>query len=290
MFDARYHALTLVAVFVALMIGLLLGVAIVDQGLVSGAERDLRQNLRSDVESARGESRDMRAELERRERYERQTYPALVADRLSGRRIAVLALHQAPSPTIEGVREAIQPAGGEVSFVGRLALAPDLDALGELAAGTRYERLDDDPDLVEPFATRVGQQLLSGGRLVRDLRQALFASSSGELTGVEGVVLIRGEPPGGRDGAERELEDRFVGALLRGLESFGTPVAGVERTDTQPTNVEWYRSQDVSSIDNVDQIAGRTSLVLVLAGGGAGAYGVKSSAESLLPEALVPSP
>ncbi len=126
--------------------------------------------------------------------------------------------------------------------------------------------------------------------LVRDLRQALFASSSGELTGVEGVVLIRGEPPGGRDGAERELEDRFVGALLRGLESFGTPVAGVERTDTRPTNVEWYRSQDVSSIDNVDQVAGRTSLVLVLAGGGAGAYGVKSSAESLLPEALVPRP
>ncbi len=290
MFDARYHALTLVAVFVALMIGLLLGVAIGDQGLVSGAERDLRENLRSDVESARGESRDMRAELDRRERYERQTYPALVADRLSGRRIAVLTLHQPPSPTVEDVRDAIQPAGAEVSFVGRLALPPDLDALGELAAGTRYAELPDDPDLVEPFATRVGEQLLSGGRLVRDSRRALFASSSGELTGVEGVVLVRGRPPAGQDEQARELEERFVGGLLRGLESFGTPVAGVERTDTDATSVEWYRSQDVSSIDNVDQIAGRTSLVLVLAGGGAGAYGVKSSAESLLPEALVPSP
>jgi hypothetical protein len=289
-FDARYHALTLVAVFVALMIGLLLGVAIGDQGLVSGAERDLRENLRSDVESARGEARDMRAELDRRERYERQTYPAVVADRLAGRRIAVLTLYQAPSVTFEAVREAIGPAGGEVSFVGRLQLPPDLDLLGELAAGTRYERLAEDPELVESFATRVGQQLLSGGRLVRDSRRALFASSSGELTGVEGVVLIRGEPPARRDRAERELEERFVNALLRGLEAFGTPVAGVERTDTEPSNVEWYRGQDVSSIDNVDQIPGRTSLVLVLAGGGAGAYGVKSSAESLLPEALVRSP
>jgi ABC-type proline/glycine betaine transport system permease subunit len=34
MFDFRYHALSLVAVFMALVIGILLGIAIGDKGLV----------------------------------------------------------------------------------------------------------------------------------------------------------------------------------------------------------------------------------------------------------------
>jgi len=63
MFDFRYHALSLVAVFLALMIGLLLGVAIGDRGLVSGAERNLRGSLRADVRRSRAQSADLRSQL-----------------------------------------------------------------------------------------------------------------------------------------------------------------------------------------------------------------------------------
>ena len=48
MFDFRYHALSLAAVFLALVVGLLLGVAIGDEELVSCAE-DIRDSLREDV-------------------------------------------------------------------------------------------------------------------------------------------------------------------------------------------------------------------------------------------------
>ena len=60
MFDFRYHALSLVAVFLALVVGLLLGVAIGDQGLVSSAERDIRNSLRADVRDARAEADRLR--------------------------------------------------------------------------------------------------------------------------------------------------------------------------------------------------------------------------------------
>ena len=51
MLDFRYHALSLVAVFLALAIGIVLGVT-VGGSLVSDAERSLRGNLRADVENA----------------------------------------------------------------------------------------------------------------------------------------------------------------------------------------------------------------------------------------------
>ena len=52
MFTARYHAISLVAVFLALGIGVLLGVALGEEGIVSGASRDLEKSLRGDLDQA----------------------------------------------------------------------------------------------------------------------------------------------------------------------------------------------------------------------------------------------
>ncbi len=57
MFDFRYHALSLAAVFLALVVGLLLGVTIGDKELVSSARDDIRSSLRNEVRRA-GAERD----------------------------------------------------------------------------------------------------------------------------------------------------------------------------------------------------------------------------------------
>ena len=62
MLDFRYHALSLVAVFLALAIGIVLGVTIGDS-LVSDAERALRGNLRADVEKAHGDAATARSSV-----------------------------------------------------------------------------------------------------------------------------------------------------------------------------------------------------------------------------------
>src|SRR3977135_3002202 len=61
MFDFRYHALSLVAVFMALVIGILLGIAIGDKGLVSGTRKDLINSLRRDVGNAPQEAEPVKA-------------------------------------------------------------------------------------------------------------------------------------------------------------------------------------------------------------------------------------
>jgi hypothetical protein len=286
-FDFRYHAITIVAVFLALVIGLLLGVAIGDQGLVSGAERELREDLRADVEAARAESSELRGELARRDRYEQDTFPAVVGDRLAGRRVAMITLHQGTSTMFDDVRDAVTPAGGVVSFVGRLRLPPDLQDLADATAGTRFGALTEDLELLGPLAARLGAQIATGGRMVRAMRRAVFASSSGELEGAEGIVLVRGEPPQGRPEEDVDREDAFVAAMVEGMETFETPIVGIERSDTEQSQVGWYQARELASVDNVDQAAGRAALVLSLAGGGVGAYGIKSSAEALLPETLL---
>ena len=281
MFDFRYHALSLAAVLVALVIGLLLGVAIGDAGLVSSAEQNLRADLREDVREARGEAAELREELARAERFEQQTFGTLVDRRLENRRIALIFIGDRDDRLFTGVRDALAPSGGELSFVATLRSPLDLAGIAELAEGTRYENLAEEPDLLADLGERLGRQLIAGGRLLRDLRRELLTSSSGELTPVEGVVIAR-TPGAAPDGDAARLVD----GLVRGLEEARAPDVGVEESTTQPSQVPWYIERGVASVDNVDRVAGKASLVFALAGLADGHYGEKPTADALLPDAL----
>src|SRR5437870_5580070 len=118
MFDFRYHALSLAAVFVALVIGLLLGIEIGDRGLVSSAEKKLRQSLRVDVNRAREESQRLRDKLALRAVFEQEVYPDLVTGQLQDKRIGVVFLGRPSNQVVQYVKDGLVGTGGRVVFVG----------------------------------------------------------------------------------------------------------------------------------------------------------------------------
>lgn len=289
MFDFRYHALSLAAVLLSLCIGLLLGVAIGDQGLASGARDDLRDDLRSEVVGARDESRDLREQLERRDDFEEETLPLLVGNRLEGRRVAVVLIGEPDSDTFENVRNVVTQAGGNVTSVSRLQLPLNLERLSADAAGTRYSELATQPDLLEAFGRRIGEQIVNGGRFIRGVRGSLFASSSGSLAGADAIVFARAAG-GQADNEENERTNAFIDAVIDGARELGTPIVGVELTGTDPSQIDWYEDRGIASVDSVDLPSGRSALVFALVGEADGAYGIKSSRDALLPEAVTRQP
>ena len=289
MFDFRYHALSLAAVLLSLCIGLLLGVAIGDRGLASSARENLRDDLRSEVVQARSESRELSEQLERRNRFEEETLPLLVGGRLDDRRVAVVLLGEPDSQTFEHVRDVVTQAGGDVTSVSRLRLPLDLEGLAADSTGTRFARLAEEPDLLEPFGARIGEQLVHGGRFLNRVSGSLFASSSGDLGGAEAVVIARAATPEA-DPEQRERTDAFASAMIEGIRMFETPLVGVELTTTDPSQIEWYEDRGIASVDSVDLPSGRAALVFVLVGAADGAYGIKPSSDALLPEAVTRRP
>ena len=121
MFTPRYHAISLVAVFLALGIGVLLGVALGEEGIVSGASRDLEKSLRGDLNQARSRNADLRRELAQRRDYEDQIHPALVEDLLPEWRVGVVAMGRLPGGYISSIEDAIGPAGAKIESVSVVA-------------------------------------------------------------------------------------------------------------------------------------------------------------------------
>lgn len=276
MLNYRYHALSLVAVFLALAIGLLLGVAIGDKGLVSSAEQDVRASLRGDVREAQAERDDAVAELQERQLFEQAAYPALVADRLAGRRIALIELGSASDRMWNLTKDALQGSGARLVSVSVIREPLQLDELAAAAHGTRYEQLDEDRDLLHPFGARIGIQFTQGGRLLSAVRRELLQQGSGALNGADGVVIVRNTPE--LEGADAEAVETFEDGLIRGLRARDVPVVGVETTDSEDSQIEWFKDHEISSVDDLDDAIGRAAVVFALAGQ-RGSFGVKSTAD-----------
>jgi len=286
MFDFRYHALSLAAVLFALALGVLLGVAIGDSNLVSSAKNGIVHNLNSEVSQARRQAGEVQERLTNEEAFANGLYPLAVHELLAGRTIGLVFLGASSDQVDTLVRTAVVQAGGDVTTVVAVREPLDLPGISHEAAGTHYAPLAGSTQLVESFGDLIGRQLVSGGPLVdRELisrvRASLLSAFDGQLTRLEGLIVMRAEPTG-MSAEQSEASTAFESGLLAGVTAANVPTVGVELSNTEPSQVPWYKGKGLSSVDDLDNLAGQAALDYALAGD-RGTFGIKSTADSLLP-------
>jgi len=289
MFDYRYHALSLAAVLLALAVGVLIGVAIGDSNLVSSAKNGIVHDLNSEVSGARRQVEQLQDKLSDEEAFAGGLYPLAVHGLLSERSIGLVFLGGSSDQVNRLVRSAVTQAGGNVAIVVAVREPLNLQGIGREAAGTHYAALEGNPALIERFGELAGRQLVSGGQLVeRELlsrvRGGLLSAFDGQLGRLDGLVVVRADPTD-MNPEQSEASAAFESGLLTGVAAVGVPAVGIELTGTEPTQISWYKSKNISSVDDLDAPAGQAALVYALAGAH-GAFGVKPTADSLLPSAV----
>jgi hypothetical protein len=291
MLDFRYHALSLVAVFLALAIGIVLGVTI-GNSLLTDAERSLRGDLSGKVLEARADASKARTELAGRDRMLDALYPTLVQTRLNGTRVAVVSWGPLPDSVETGARDAIRQGGGRLDSVSVFdrPLTELKTALGDTEFG--IETADDAG--LKALGRSLAQALIGSGQLALTLHEQAPDSFAGRFRRADAIVFF--EAPKPNDGSDqtgvKEREDSrartIETAMLDELAKRTIAVVGVESTSTDPSQISRYKSLKLSTSDSVDKSGGRIALVFTLAGA-QGNYGLKSSAQTPLPdEALTP--
>jgi hypothetical protein len=281
MFDYRYHALSLAAVLFALTVGVLIGVAIGDSNLVSSAKDGIVQNLRSEVSSSQQKSNQLAGQLSSEEAFAGDLYPIAIHGLLTNKSVGLVFLGGSSDQIDELVRNAVTQAGGSLNMVAAVREPLDLHGLAAGATGTQYTALVSDPTLVKEFGVRMGEQLVGGGQLLGHVRTRLLSSYDGEFGKLDGLVVMRSEPVG-MSSEETKLTAEFESGLIEGVSAVAVPAVGVELTSTEPSQIPWYKAESMASVDDLDTLAGQAALAFALAGDH-GAYGVKATANSLLP-------
>jgi hypothetical protein len=116
----------------------------------------------------------------------------------------------------------------------------------------------------------------------------LMSEYSGNPEGLDGVVLARARPDNLSAREEANMDELEAG-VIRGLLDAGVRVVGAEREDTEPSSIEFFDGEGLATVDSIDQLPGKVALVLALDGAD-GNFGVKDTADSLLPDLIEPSP
>jgi hypothetical protein len=287
MFDYRYHALSLAAVLFALALGVLIGVAIGDTNLVSSAKSGIVHNLNAEVGEARKQADSLQDRLNTQEAFSHGLYPLAVHELLNGRSVGLVFLGEPSDQVNSLVKTAVSQGNGTLATVVAVREPLNLAGIAREAAGTHYAGLAESPVLLEHFGELMGRQLVSGGQradseLLSRVRGGLLSAFDGQLTRLEGVVLVRTAAPSNLTPQESEADTRFEDGLIAGIGATGVRTVGVEMTGSQPSQIPWFKGHKLSSVDNLDEQAGQAALLYSLAGAN-GSFGVKATADSLLP-------
>jgi hypothetical protein len=282
-YSARYHATSLIAVFIALAVGILVGAEFGGDALTN-TRRDLEHSLVGNLQDARSRADELNADLNRSDEFAERVYPALTRERLEGKRYAILALGGLPSPVTEEVEAALAPTGGRLVGVGVVREPVDVNGLAEDLAQTRFAKLRTDSDQLSELGTGLGRQLVRGGELPDVVRGHLFSRASGNFGGLDGVIVVRDQPEE-MGTVQREKTGQLETALMSGATATRRPAVGVETSSDDSSSISFFQSNGLASVDDVDLTAGKLATVFALLGAD-GSFGVKSSADQLLPDLL----
>ena len=72
---------------------------------------------------------------------------------------------------------------------------------------------------------------------------------------------------------------------MKGVTATRAPTVGVETSTAEPSSISFFQGNDLSSVDDVEMTAGQLALVFSMLGA-EGSFGVKGSADRLLPDLL----
>ena len=283
MFDLRYHVASLAAVFLALIIGILVGAGLasrtdVDRLVLQGRIDDLEQR-NFDLAA---EANLLREQRRAGDEYISASYPVVMNGRLRGTRVALLFIGPSHQDTIDAVEQTLDDASGP-GLVELEALELPVDPQ-EVSAALESQA----PGLtLDEVGRRLGQELIAGGETpFWDALNPVLVQDHRGNPSIEADAVVVSHSAVATDAATR----RFLDGVYAGLVAASVPVVGIEATESRPSRIAVYEAHNVSSVDAIDTQVGRVALALLLAGGEEGQYGLKSTATAMLPKPIEPLP
>lgn len=281
MYNLRYHIASLVSVFLALAVGLVLGTIVVERGMLDSQKTTLVKSLTEDFQSISGENKTLRTEVDASRGFEEAAVTYMVAGTLEGTTVVLLNTADR-SDALAAAQSAVKAAGGTSAVVTLRKPHAGLEdtATAERARSiTRSRDVTSVAQLERAVAAVLASEWTGGGnRPLTDMLRSVGVLSIEGLpdgVGARGVVLLASSETTAEPVALAVAEDV---ALL------GVPAVGAEVTEYETKAADAAAEAGLPAVDHLDLPDGVLSLVWTLARGAKGHYGVDAGAVARFPE------
>ncbi|MGB3684029.1 MAG: copper transporter [Rubrobacteraceae bacterium] len=257
--DLRYHVISLISVFLALAIGVLLGTAMADRGVISDQLQNEVTNIQSQLDQQRELIAERDAKLSTMQQSVQGMSETMISDELQGMNVALVYGPWADEEVAQSLQSTLSDAGANLTSFDQLPAPSPTEATGP--DGTDTELLYTD------LATEI-------------------LDVPGSPNAPDGVVFLGGgEPPQGATQGSVDILAAAESAMFEVWLENGVRVVATETADTPRSEVPLFQDVGVTSVDNVDQASGKAALVKLVDSLQDGSYGVKPTASDIFPPA-----
>ena len=269
----RYHLSTLIAVFLALGVGMLIGSSTLQGAIVQRLNSNL-SNLRTTFQN---EVEPLRVAKQQYGDWVAAVRPLLLKGRLAGKSVAVIQTGDYPNLTSD-VQSAIEDAGATASsttVVSKVFVARADRQLAAVLTQLRETHPTLDPTR-EAIIHVLARSIAKGGSDtdLNVLANAKLIERDGDYTQSVHLAVIVG---GGKDDSAPDRVAAIDRPLVEQLKSMGVRVVFVEPSDATVSYIPYLQDQDVATVDNADTDIGQISTILAFASP-VSDYGIKSTA------------
>jgi Copper transport outer membrane protein, MctB len=314
--DFRYHIVSIIAVFLALAIGMLMGSLVLGEALERRLRRDL-EDISNRNDTLREEIVDLNRQVDADEAFALEVRPYLIDEVLEGEEVVVFTYGGTDEELTDEVQSSLEDAGAVVATTmtatSRLDLGEQAD-VEELAAILETE--GSDPGELRATAgavlgDRSGDVALNIPPQLQSQQPTQRGSPTGELEalidGLAGAGFVEIEtrsespivPPGASfvivGGSEEDPPFDVSSFTVNLGEELANEGAGV--LAAEPSNSTWdlveallndaETVETVATVDQAESVSGSIAVVLALdraRAGDIGHYGVGSGADAIIPE------
>jgi Copper transport outer membrane protein, MctB len=310
----RFHLVSLVAVFLALALGVVMGSTVIDRAIVDRLSSQI-ESVKKRADAERADNRVLRDQVKGLETFIAQSQPQVTARRLNQVSVTVVAVRGVPAEDVKGATDILRSAGALVPGVLWIEdgfSSPDPGARTKLVQAMGDSGLATD-DLRQVALEALGHRLAAGPRVTAVSTSAesgldtLVALTDAGLATFDpmggGAVSLDSWPAQGSrmlviDGSQAHpLPGTLTIPILRAAAAAGgrlalaevfRPTATIKARGAVVRGVrdDVALSRVVSTVDDLDDTRGQVALTLAvqeLGTGRAGHYGEGPGASSQLP-------
>lgn len=285
--NLRQHIITLVAVFLALAVGITMGTSFIGGASV---ERNISRLLEKEFSKLRVENQqqgsdidDLSEQLHRHNDFEQSIVPQLLNGRLAKQSVAIIQTGDYPEAT-QYAKKALETAGAQVRSVTVLYVSDDATEFRAAKAVHKISGTQDIQDVTDRMLEIIANCVTYGQNTAAldVLESEKLISKSGDYTGrVTNVVLV-----GGSKEQVTILSHSIDAVLIDKLKADNvSTIVGAEPAEAVTSYVRAYHEEGISTVDDIDRPLGQVALVYALLGY-SGDYGIKKTAERLVPKEL----
>lgn len=282
--NMKFYVISIVAIFAALGIGIYIGFTLDAQSFVEDQGEIVALELEKRFDYQQEENKKLKEEITKLENNNKinnefinNSYKPLIKGKLEEKNILIIETN--PDYMYSGIGKTLEDANANIAGV--VTIKKEIKDIEKLEKFYSFNQIEPEiKDLVQDLTIKMTNSFLEKdysfiNLLINEEIIDFIGNINNEIS-IDTIVLAGGSFE----------DDNYINKIDKNIIDIANNndigILGVEKTNVDFSYMNAYRDYNISTVDNIDSIIGRISMVYLIKGE-SGNYGLKNSSESLMP-------